>query len=444
MNTSRDSMVRPGRRIARRLDKVLALDDLETLARAYLPRPVFGYVSGGAENCSTLSDNRAAFAEYHLLPRALVDVSKRTQKRSLFGTEFASAFGISPLGSSALSAYRGDVVLARGAARANIPMVMSGGSLIPLEEVARAAPGAWFQAYLPGDDEMILAMMNRVERAGFATLVLTVDFPVAGNRENALRSGFSVPLRPSLRLAWDGIVRPRWMIGTFLRTLFLHGVPHFENITVDRGPPVVARNIVHRMSGRDNLNWRHVDLIRARWKGRLVIKGILTVEDALLACRYGADGVVVSNHGGRQLDGSPSPMRVLPAIADAVGGRVPVMMDGGIRRGTDVLKAMALGADFVFLGRPFIYAASIAGEFGVAHVHRLLAEEIDRDMALLGITDLSQVSRDRLLQMDGRYPGAPLPGHGAFIEGDRHIAPMRTSFAAGSPGSSRWRRDLSC
>jgi len=390
-------MPSPSRSAARRLQKVLALDDLEPLARAYLPRPVFGYVSGGAETRGTLRDNREAFGQYCFLPRTLIDVSRRTQKRSLFGMEFRSPFGIAPVGFSALSAYRGDIALARGAARAGIPMVMSGAALIPLEEVCRAAPHAWFQAYLPGEAGTILPMLQRVERAGFGTLVLTVDFPVPGNRENTLRSGFVAPLKPSLRLAWDGMVRPRWTVKTFLRTLALHGMPHFENTTVDRGPPIVARNIVRQVSGRDHLNWTHIDLIRKNWKGRLVIKGILTLQDALIAHERGVDGIIISNHGGRQLDGSPSPLRVLPAIADAIGGEIPVMMDSGIRRGSDVLKALALGADFVFLGRPFIYAAVIAGEAGVAHVHKLLAEEVDRNMALLGINDLSEMTPDRLM-----------------------------------------------
>lgn len=394
-----EAVPRLSRSAARRLSRVLALEDLEPLAKAYLPRPIFGYVSGGAETCTTLRDNRQAFDDYRFLPRFLIDVSKRNQKHSLFGTEYSSPFGIAPVGFSALSAYRGDLALARGAVRAGIPMVISGASLIPLEEVAKAAPHAWFQAYVPGDAATILPMLRRVEHAGLGTLVLTVDFPVSGNRENTIRSGFNAPLRPSLRLAWDGMVRPRWTIKTFARTLALHGMPHFENTTVERGPPIVARNVVRSLAGRDHLDWSHVDLIRESWKGRLVIKGILTPEDASIACERGVDGIVVSNHGGRQLDSSPTPLRVLPVIVDAVRGRMPVMVDSGFRRGTDVLKALALGADFVFLGRPFIYAAVIAGEAGVAHVHKLLADEIDRNMALLGINHLQEMTHDRLLRV---------------------------------------------
>lgn len=396
---------RPSRGAARRLSRVLALEDFEAAARSFLPRPIFGYVSGGSETCAALRENRAAFSEWAMLPQTLVDVSARSQKRSLFGIDYSSPFGISPVGFSALSAYRGDLVLAQGAQRAGIPMIMSGASLIRLEDVAAVAPGMWFQAYLPGDAETILAMLDRIEHAGIGTLVLTVDMPVVSNRENNLRNGFSAPLNPTPRLAWDGLVRPRWTFGTFLRTILRHGMPHFENSTVERGPAIVARNVARHMPNRDRLDWSHVDLIRRRWTGRFVLKGILTAGDALKARDRGVDGVIVSNHGGRQMDCLPSPLRVLPAIADAIGGRMPVMLDSGVRRGTDVLKALALGADFVFLGRPFIYAAAIAGEAGVAHAYRLLAEEIDRDMALLGITALSQLSGSHLM----RITGVPAP-----------------------------------
>ena len=407
MNSSPASkpLPRPGRGAARRLKRVLALDDFETLAHGYLPRPIFGYVAGASETGASARDNRAAFAEYAFLPRTLVNVSKRSQKTELFGVEYDAPFGISPVGFSALSAYRGDLVMAGTAARVGIPMIMSGASLIRLEDVVAEAPGTWFQAYLPGQPDWILALLDRVERAGFGTLVLTVDMPVVANRENNVRNGFSAPLNPTPRLAWDGIMRPRWTVKTFLRTIALHGMPHFENTSVDRGPPIVARNVARHMAGRDHLDWSHVDLIRKRWKGKLVIKGIMTAADARTALDRGADGIIVSNHGGRQLDCLPSPLRVLPEIAETVSGAIPVMMDSGFRRGSDVLKAIALGASFVFLGRPFIFAAAIAGEAGVAHAYRLLAEEVDRDMALLGINSLDEMGRERLMRIPASVPG---------------------------------------
>ena len=293
-----------------------------------------------------------------------------------------------------MAAYQGDIVLARSAAAANLPMILSGASLTPLEKVREAGPTAWFQAYLPGEDHVIKALVDRVERAGYDTLVLTVDVAVGANRENNVRSGFSTPLRPSLRLAWDGIIRPRWLFGMFFRTLLLHGMPHFENMG-SRVPLISA--VGERERGRrDQLSWPHVELMRRLWKGRLVLKGVLDKNDAKIARESGVDGIIVSNHGGRQLDGAVAPLRVLPGIAEQAGD-MTVMMDSGIRRGTDVLKALALGADFVWVGRPFLYAAAIGGDAGVLHAIKLLREEIHRDMALAGISKLEEMTRELLM-----------------------------------------------
>src|SRR3546814_843180 len=244
-----------------------------------------------------------------------------------------------------------------------------------------------------------MALVERVEKAGYGTLVLTVDTAVLANRENNIRSGFSTPLRPSLRLAWDGITRPNWTVNTFLKTILRHGMPHFENSYATRGAPIMAKNVMRDFGAKDHLSWGHLDLIRKHWKGRLVVKGIMAVEDARIARDKGVDGVIISNHGGRQLDGTVSPLRVLPGIAEAVGKDLPVMMDGGIRRGSDVLKAVALGAKFVFVGRPFVYAAAIAGEDGVRHAASILSSEIHRNMGLLGVNALAASTRDRLRKL---------------------------------------------
>lgn len=392
----------PEASLPRRLRRVLSLDDLEAAARRHLPRPIFGYVSGAAETNWSLHDNRAAFRELGFLPRVLTNVSRRSQRTTLFGHSYAAPFGLAPMGISALVAYRGDLVLARAAARANIPMVMSGSSLIRLEEVAKAAPGSWFQAYLPGEPPRIAALVERVARAGFGTLMLTVDTAVLPNRENNIRSGFSTPLRPSLRLAWDGVTHPRWSIGTFARTLLRHGMPHFENSYAERGAPIMAKNITRDFGMRDHLNWEHLAQIRRQWNGHLVVKGIMRGEDARIARDYGVDGIVVSNHGGRQLDGAVSPLRVLPEIV-AAAGDMPVMMDSGVRRGSDVLKALAFGAKFVFVGRPFLYAAAIGSEVGVLHAIDLLSTEINRNMGLLGINTLAEMRPELLFRLrEGR------------------------------------------
>jgi L-lactate dehydrogenase (cytochrome) len=382
----------------RRLRRILALDDFEAAARGAIPRPIFGYVSGGAETNASLRANRAVWDEIAFVPRTLVDTSARTQETTLFGRTYAAPFGIAPMGGVSMAAYRGDLALARAAAAANVPVMLSGAALTPLEQVRAAGPTAWFQAYLPGDDGTIANMVERVTRAGYDTLVLTVDVQVAANRENNVRSGFHTPLRPSLRLAWDSAMRPRWLFGMLLRTLLLHGMPHFENM----GPrvPLISRTGERDPGRRDRLSWKHVELIRRLWQGRFVLKGILDADDARIARESGVDGIVVSNHGGRQLDAAVTPLRVLPGIAAQAGG-MTVMMDGGVRRGTDVLKALALGAQFVFVGRPFLYAAALAGEAGALHAIRLLRDEIDRDMALLGIETLVQMRPNLLTAAQG-------------------------------------------
>ena len=381
---------RPQPRILRRM---LALDDFEDAARRIIPRPIFGYASGGAETNASLRANRAVWDEFAFVPKTLVDTTARTQTTTLFGHTYDSPFGIAPMGGTAMAAYQGDVVLARAAAAANIPMIVSGASLTPLEEVRQAGPTAWFQAYLPGDDGPITQLVQRVARAGYDTLVLTVDVQVTANRENNVRNGFHTPFRPSLRLAWDGMIRLRWLFGMFLRTLWLHGMPHFENM--GRRIPLISRTAEREPGRRDKLSWQHLELMRRLWKGRLVVKGILDKDDARIARESGVDGIIVSNHGGRQLDDAVSPLRVLPEIA-AQAGEMIVMMDSGVRRGTDVLKALALGARFVFVGRPFLYAAAIAGEPGVTHAIKLLRDEIDRDMALLGINAPMEMRREFL------------------------------------------------
>jgi L-lactate dehydrogenase (cytochrome) len=372
---------------------ILSLDDFEDAARRMLPRPIFGYAFGGSETGASMRANRAVWDEYSFVPKTLVDTSGRSQKTTLFGRSYDSPFGIAPMGGTSMAAFEGDLVLARAAAKANIPMAMSGAALTPLEDVRAEGPTAWFQAYLPGDDETIRRLIERVERAGYDTLVVTVDVQVASNREHYIRTGFHTPLRPTLRLAWDSLVRPRWLFGMLARTLLTHGMPHFENM----GPRValISRTGKRDPGGRERLSWKHIEDIRSRWKGKLVLKGILDIADARRARAYGIDGVIVSNHGGRQLDGAVTPLRVLPAIV-AEAGSMTVMMDGGVRRGTDVLKALALGAKFVFVGRPFFYAAAVGGERGVKHAIQLLRDEIHRDMALLGINTLAEMTVERI------------------------------------------------
>lgn len=386
------------------LRRMLSLHDFEAAARKRLPKPIYAYVSGAVEDGHSERGNRDAFAEYGFLPKVLVDVSARSTRCTVLGRAFAAPVGVAPMGISAISGYRGDIVMAKAATEAGVPCIMSGSSLIRLETVMEQAPGTWFQAYLPGDDAQIAALIDRVAAAGVGTLVLTVDTPVAANRENNVRAGFSTPLRPSLGLAWQGLTHPRWLFGTFLRTLLRHGMPHFENNYAARGAPILSASVLRDFSDRGHLNWEHVAAIRRRWRGQMVLKGVLHPDDARTALALGMDGIIVSNHGGRQLDGSVPPLHALPAIVDAVGGRMEVMLDSGVRRGTDVIKALALGARCVFVGRPFNYAATVAGQRGVAHAIALIAEEVKRDMGLLGVVDVRELNAG-FLQRASRLAG---------------------------------------
>ena len=381
-----------------RLKHVLCLDDFEAPARRYLPRPIYGYISGAVETNASLAGNRAAFAEYEFLPRVLVNTRARHQRTTLFGRTYDLPFGFPPMGGTSLAAYDGDRVLAKVAAELNTVMIQSGASLTPLERVKEVGPTAWFQAYLPGDAEIITPLVQRAQNAGFEVLVLTVDVQVASNRENNVRNGYSSPLKPSPRLAWDCMIRPQWLLGTFGRTLMTSGMPHLENMGFPRIP--ILGNVDRPRLSRDGLAWEHVELMRRLWKGKLVLKGVLSKEDVRIARESGVDGIMVSNHGGRQLDYTVAPLRMLPSVVSEAGS-MAIMMDSGIRRGTDVLKALALGAHFVFVGRPFLYAATIAGEAGVHHAASLLREEISRNMAMLGISSMAEMKRELLVPSRG-------------------------------------------
>ena len=384
--------------LPRRLRNILSLADFERAARGVLPRPIFGYLQGGVEDNVTLQANAAAFRQWMFRTNVLVNVSRRSQATTLMGSGYAAPFGIAPMGLCALFAFEGDLALARAAEAANIPFVLSGASLTPMEKVAQAAPTCgWFQAYIPGESVHIEGLVQRVAAAGFNTLVITVDTATLANRENNVRVGFSTPLRPSLRLAWDGLVRPRWLAGTLARTLLVNGMPHFANAGTSRGVPIISRSVVRQFGLRDHLNWEHLALIRRLWKGRLVVKGLISAQDVQRAEQVGADGVILSNHGGRQLDGTVPPLRTLSDAA-RVKGNMALMLDSGIRRGTDVLKALALGADHVFVGRPMAYAAAVGGQAGVAHAITLLRDEIHRDMALLGVCSLDELGLDHLIR----------------------------------------------
>jgi L-lactate dehydrogenase (cytochrome) len=285
--------------------------------------------------------------------------------------------------------------MARAAGRSGVPFLLSANSIIPLEEITRVNPDAWFAAYQSPNRDAIEGMIKRVARAGFRVLVVTTDIPIGSNREKDARAGFSMPIRPNMRLGWDVASHPVWLGSVLGRTLARRGIPHLVNLEPDGGPGIFSRK-VEGVVAHESLSWDHIRLMRDLWKGPFIAKGLLSVADVATARDCGLDGVILSNHGGRQLDQAVSPMQMLKAaVADARG--MTVMIDSGFRRGTDILKALALGARFVFVGRPFLFAAGLAGEAGVRHAIWLLARELDRDMAMLGLREVADIDQHILM-----------------------------------------------
>ena len=361
---------------------LLTTDDWRREARRRLPRFVFDYVDGAADDGLCLRRNRSDLDAITLQPRVLRDTSTIDTGVEIFGQRWAMPVGLAPTGLNGLIRPGGDGLLASAAADSGIPFTLSTASNMALEKVRAAAPegGQWMQLYVM-HREMAERVVRRAAAAGYRALVLTVDVPVSGNRELDLRNGFRLPFRPTPRLAWDIASNPRWAL-----RLARHGAPEFANLRPDEGGPASAAlqaALLARSMDR-TLVWEHLAWLRELWKGPLLLKGILHAKDAQLAVDHGADGVIVSNHGGRQLDAAPSAISALPAVVSGVGGRVPVFMDGGVRRGSDVAKALALGAAGVFVGRPLLYALAAGGRNGACTWLRLLREDLVRTMVLLG------------------------------------------------------------
>ena len=388
-------------RIPARLRRIHSLEDFENVARRYVPHPIFSYVNSGSHAMTTFAENRSAFDDFRVVPRVLVGVAKRSQKVTLFGETYDSPFGVAPMGMESLVSYRGDIEIAAACDDANIPFIQSGASLIRLEDVRAACRTSWFQAYIPTDRSDLVGLLDRVTAAGFKTLVVTVDMTAGARSEVAARAGFNAPFKPNFHTFRSGAMRPAWTVGNFLRTLVRHGMPHFENLDGGRGSAILSRTGM-RSTQRLTQNWDTIRDIRALWHGNLVIKGILHPGDVVKAKESGADGVIISSHGGRQIDGVIPPLHALPGCV-AAAGDMPVMIDSGIRRGTDLIKCLALGAKFCFVGRPFNFSAVLGGRVGVAHAIDLLRSEFSRDTGNMGINRVDELSRECLVQRSTRW-----------------------------------------
>ena len=391
-----------------RLNDAINIEDLHRMAKRRLPKIAFDFIEGGLEDERGLERNTSAFHKHQLLPRYLVDVSNRDQSATLFGRTYASPFGISPTGGASLFRDGADLMLAEAAAEANIPYIMSGASNASIEGAAKVAPNnAWYQLYAPRDPQICADLIRRTADAGLGALVLTVDTPVGAKRERNIRNGFAnvrgglfqaLSLKPSI-LA-EALTHPGWIVEYLRRG---GGTPMLQNWQPYAPAGSDAEAVYKHSSSLRPFNsqtWRDLENYRRLFPRNLILKGIMAPADALRAVEVGCDGVIVSNHGGRQLDQAPASLDVLPAIKAAVGDKMTVMLDSGVRRGADILIALCLGARFCFMGRPTLYGAAAGGLAGIKKAIDILRGEIDLVMGQIGCPSLDQLGPDFLWNED--------------------------------------------
>jgi L-lactate dehydrogenase (cytochrome)/(S)-mandelate dehydrogenase len=406
-----------------RIADALSIRDIERLAKRRLPRVVYEGIASGVEDEHGLTRNGVEFQRYRLLPRHLVDVSERDQSTTLFARRYASPFGISPTGIAGIFRRDAELMLAKAASAARVPFVMSGASMVSIERVARVDPeNTWFQIYAARDPKISDDFLRRARDAGFPTLVLTVDNPVPPKRERDARNGFRLPPKLAPLDLLEALTHPGWLIG-YVRQ---GGMPVMETWAPYAAPGASAADVARffRTQSPSIQTWRDLESFRRAWPGHLVLKGIMRPSDAVRCAELGADGIVISNHGGKALDRAPASIEVLPAIKAAVGDRLVVMLDSGIRRGSDVVVARCLGADFVFLGRATLYAVAAAGLAGAARALDILREEVDTTLGLIGCPRFEQLGPDFLMREGGACEAAS-------SEAPREIIPLRKGLHQG-------------
>jgi L-lactate dehydrogenase (cytochrome) len=384
--------------------RVVNIADLRRLAKRRLPRLVFDYIDGGAEDETTLRDNVRAFRELRFRPRQCIAIPECDLKTTVLGTTFALPFLLAPVGFTRMFYPRGEAVAARAATAAGTGYILSTFSGTTLEEVRAAAAGPlWYQLYVPGGRGVAEAAIARARAAGYSVLVVTIDTPVSGMRERDYRNGVRPLLasdwRGSLPHVWQFVTHPRWLID-----YLADGAPRvFPNVDLPDVGPMPCRD-VGALLASTVITWNDFRWMREAWSGPIVVKGVHTGDDARRAIDAGADALVVSNHGGRQLDGVPGSLRALPEVVAAANGRVDVLVDGGIRRGSDVVKALCLGARAVLVGRAYAWGLGAAGEAGVARAIEILQADIDRTLRLLGCPSVGMLGKD-YLEASESFPG---------------------------------------
>lgn len=379
----------------RRLARSATIEDLRRIARRRLPRGVFDYIDGGAEDEITMAANAAAYRRLSFSPRVLRDVSDVDISSTLLGRELTYPLVLAPTGFTRIAHPRGELAVAAAAKRAGLPYALSTLGTRSIEEIAAVGSDRlWFQVYTWRDRDLVADLVKRASAAGFEAICLTVDTAVLGRRERDVRRGFTLPPKVGVSTILDGIVHPGWSWG------FLTSEPIvFANVAgMSVGDGTDAISLAEYVGSQFDpaLSWDDVDWLREHWDGPIVVKGIQSVADAVIAADRGVEAIAISNHGGRQLDSAPATLDLLPAIAEAVGGKMEIICDGGVRRGSDIVKAISLGANAVMAGRPYLYGLGAAGEAGVDQVLTNFGSEMQRTMALIGCTSVEELGPEYL------------------------------------------------
>jgi (S)-mandelate dehydrogenase len=421
-----------GERMSDLTREALNIEDLRRMARRRLTKALFEFCDRGSEDEIAMRDNRAALDRIKLLPRVLNDVSGRDPSITLFGTKHALPLLIGPTGIAGWVWYHAEIALARAAAKAGIPFTLASTSSTAMEKILAEGGGTqWYQLYVWRDVEAAMVTVARARDAGFEALVLTVDSPTYNNREFDIRNGANFPPRVTLQSAIDTVRHPRWLFGTLAPYLLAEGrLPRFPNIYF---PPeaadekdYTAGKVAGFMSRNDTLDWDYLRRLRDLWPRPLIVKGILHPDDAVKAAACGADGIIVSNHAGNVLDAAAVPIEMLPHIAAAAGKRLTIIVDSGFRRGSDVLKGLALGADAVAIGRASLYGVGAAGERGARRAIAIFDAEIRRTMANLGVRDMASLGRDHVV-LPGQAPSFGAPTGGLSVSGANEPRPLTAS-----------------
>jgi (S)-mandelate dehydrogenase len=381
-----------------RIDSAINIDDLKRMAKRRLPKIMFDFIEGGVEDEVGLQTNANAFRNMRLVPRYYIDTSKREQRATLFGRTYASPFGIAPTGMAGAFRQDAELYLAQAAREADIPYLMSGASNASMEQGAKlAGKNLWYQIYGARNRKVAADLVKRAIDCGLTTIAVTCDVPVSSNRERNRRNGFVRPLRMTLPTILEAMLHPAWVIN-YYRSGGLPMLGNWQPYAAAGTTPDQVADLFATQTPDASQTWADLEAIRNAWPGKLLLKGVMHPEDARIATGIGVDGLIVSNHGARQLDMMPSPLDVLPMIRAAVGPDVPLLLDSGVRRGSDVVAALCMGADFVLTGRATLYGATAGGLAGVKKAVSILQREIDLVMGQLGALNLAALGPQFLLE----------------------------------------------